>query len=159
MRPLHILLAAAVGALLTASAAPRRQSTMAKSLKPSEATAAAAAGRDTVATPGAEVIAIDGYQKVLRAYRESMFVTNNTADTLVGLRLDLRYTAAADGRQLHRRQKLVECTVPPGERRNITFGSWDSQRQFYYIRSPRPKRAKGEPYDVEIRVEAAFFKR
>lgn len=155
MKQINSLLAIVFVALLTVSAAPRRQSTIAKGLKPAE-TVVPTSGIDSVVAPGRSLITVDGYQKVLRAYRESMFVVNHTSDTLVGLRLDITYTTPA-GVQLHRRQKTVECIVPPGERRNITIPSWDTQRQFYYIGSPRPKRAKGSPYAADIKVAAAYF--
>ncbi len=156
MNHLRIILIIIAAALCTAAAAPRRQSTIAKGLKPAAQTVPSTARIDTLTSPAASAVRIDGYQKVLRAYRESMFVDNLTPDTLVGVSLELTYTTPA-GEQLHKRRKDVECTVPPGERRNITIPSWDTQRQFYYVGAPRPKRAKGSPYAVSIKIVAAYF--
>ncbi len=153
---LNVLLTVFAVSTWSFDASAKRQRTTRSKLKihatVTEGDTAPTAGNDTIwcgkSAPG---IVIAGYDKPLRSTNESLFVTNNTADTIKGLGLQLNYYDGKQ-RQLHSREVKVTCVVPPNETRNTYFRSWDKQHSFYYHRSARPQKAVGEPYNVKYRV-------
>lgn len=108
---------------------------------------------DTIApTPG--TVRITGFEKTIRARKESFLLTNNTADTLQSVCVDIEYRDTR-GRQLHRRQVWVAASVPPGQTRRCDIPSWDRQQTYYYRIHPRPRRSDAVPFDVSISVPVA----
>lgn len=90
-----------------------------------------------------------GYDKTLRANRETLFITNGSQTAAVaGVFFTIEYLDT-QGRQLHRRRVQRHVDLPPGETRRIDIPSWDRQCSFYYRRSTRP-RTSAIPYDVRI---------
>lgn len=151
---LNILLTL-LACLVCTDASAKRQRTTRNKLKVQSSTAASdTAGiyTDTIwcgkSAPG---IVISGYDKPLRSTSESLFMTNNTTDTIKSIRLQMNYYDNKH-RQLHSREVTLNCVIPPGETRNTYFRSWDRQHSFYYHKSARPRNAVGEPYDVKYRV-------
>lgn len=109
---------------------------------------------DTVAAPEAGTVKLSGYDKTLRANRESFFVTNALPDSSTIIALDLTFDYCdMSGRQLHKVTRTVRCDIPFGETRNLSVASWDKQHTFYYYLSPAPARSAGTPFRVTSTVE------
>lgn len=102
-------------------------------------------------TPREGDIVCSGYDKPNRANRETFFVTNNTTDTVSELNLTFTYFDL-QGRQLHSATHSVTVLLPPGETRNVSVRSWDSNNSFHYELSPAPKRRASTPYRVRSRI-------
>lgn len=161
MKPLSRITLPVCAALLLAAAlcAPdldaRRNRATRTRLRPAQHEVPEAPKADTLVslTPAEGDITLSGYDKPLRSSVESMFVTNNTADTVTALRLSCTYTDL-HGRQLHSRTVDTDVELLPGSTRQITFPSWDRQHSFYYRRSQKPRRSEATPYDFRCRVTA-----
>lgn len=110
---------------------------------------------DTV-VPSAGMIIVSGFDKPLRSYRESVFITNRSRRRLTGVKLTISYLDA-DGRLLHRAVQSLSTDIPAGETRQLTFPSWDRQQAFYYELSSKPRRSDGTPFSVAITADAAIF--
>lgn len=152
MRPLTIILA--VLCLVAASARERRQTTRVSPRRTSAPSAYVALAADTIAR---NLIAVTGYEKPLRARKETFMVHNaHPADTLQELTLELTYMTV-DGAMLHRRSVTVYPQIPPGQRHMVTTPSWDVNTVFYYHLN-KPVRAYGQatPYTVSITVTEAL---
>ncbi len=108
---------------------------------------------DTI-VPATGSVRIAGFEKTLRARKESFFMTNNTGDTLNKVCLEIRYRDVK-GRQLHNRTLWVDAELPPGGTRHYDIPAWDRQQTFYYRIHPRPKRSDAVPFDVDITVTSA----
>ncbi len=154
----RILLLLAALALTVAHAAPR------KGKKPDPArktrtTAKAAASAttidcDTIAFPGPDSVEVAGFEKTLRATKESMIVTNNTSHEITAIGLDITYLDMK-GRMLHRTTRSIQLPegLPPGESRMVSIPAFDRQGLFYYHLSPKPRRAtQATPFRVAVTV-------
>lgn len=109
---------------------------------------------DTIVAPADSLIRLSGYDKTLRANRESFFVTNELPDSVTVIELCLTFDYMdLSGRQLHRLTRTVKCDVPSGQTRNLSVPSWDKQHTFYYYMSPAPRRVQATPYMVRSTVE------
>lgn len=105
---------------------------------------------DTV-TVGIETsVTLSGYEKPLRASKETILVTNaDTVRTLDELTFIIEYKTTA-GRMLHKRTVTVYPLTEPGETRLVTFPTWDINRLFYYhLNQPRTN-SQATPYTVSI---------
>lgn len=123
----------------------------------SEGTTHSATAYDTVSSPEASAISVNGYDKPLRSRRETFFTTNNTDRNLARIAFTIRYFDARQ-RQLHQTKHNIPADIPAGETRQISVPSWDHQFNFYYIRSTIPQRAQqATPYDVRISIDTLFF--
>ncbi|MDE5744303.1 MAG: hypothetical protein K2H84_01425 [Paramuribaculum sp.] len=108
--------------------------------------------------PSPGMIRLSGYDKPLRSYRESIYITNASRRPLRFINLEITYLDE-QGKQLHRRNVKLNVTVPAGETRQLTFSSWDKQRNMYYVKSGKPRTSDGTPYSIAARViEAAYGK-
>ena len=121
------------------------QRTTRKGLEPRENLSAIALG-DTIKSPSTDILKISGYDKPLNSHKETFFVTNNGARAIVGINITFNYFDNQN-RQLHQATKTVNCTIPPGETRQLSISSWDKQKSFYYHRSAKPRR-QATPYSV-----------
>lgn len=101
-------------------------------------------------------ITISGYDKPLTSHYETLFATNNHSDTILSITIQLNYTTLS-GQQLHARQVNIPCNIPSGETRQLQFKSWDTQFNFYYYLSPRP-RHRSTPYKATHRIISATIK-
>ena len=118
-----------------------------------------AALTDTVVSPKAHTIDINGYDKPLRSRRETFFATNNSKRTTEAIAVTITYFDKSH-RQLHERKASLPLVIPAGETRRASLKSWDSELSFYYIRSSVPSRAEqATPYEVKITVDTIFFAR
>lgn len=107
---------------------------------------------DTVAiNPSSRKIIISGYDKPLKSSKETFFITNNTTNNILGLRVSLEYIDAK-GRTLHKRDHHLNINIPVGETRQAAIKSWDVQRSFYYKLSSKPRKADATPYDVNYQI-------
>ncbi|MCH5245343.1 MAG: hypothetical protein J1E84_02680 [Muribaculaceae bacterium] len=111
---------------------------------------------DTISPRDGDIV-LNGYDKPLHTRYETVFVTNNLHSELQSIKLNIQYRDLA-GRQLHQTEQWVNCTVPPGQTRMITFNSWDKQQSFYYRHSRLPARSKGTAYDIFVSIPAAVVK-
>ena len=99
-----------------------------------------------VATPGQ--ITVSGYDKPLRSYGESFFVTNATRQRLSAVIFDIHYLDL-QGRQLHNRRATVTADI----------SSWDKRQTFYYHLGPKPKTRGVTPFAVRITPVAFVVRR
>ncbi|MBO4995076.1 MAG: hypothetical protein J6C78_03830 [Muribaculaceae bacterium] len=121
-------------------------------LRANAATTVKEATYDTLTlAPDQSMIRLSGYDKPLRSRHETMFVSNNSPDTIFGLSIDITYLDT-NNRTLHSRNVAIDCCMPPSSTQIIKFKSWDVQNAFYYKLSPKPTRSSGTPYDVSCRI-------
>ncbi len=109
-----------------------------------------------VPSPG--MIRLSGYDKPLRSTKESIFVTNASRRTLRFIDLEITYFDES-GRQMHKRNIKLSVNIPGGETRQLTFPSWDKQRNLYYVRSGKPRISDGTPYSISAKVIQAAYPR
>lgn len=147
-----ILLLMAIMIAASASAQTRRSDKRPLPTRERIAPAIPATAFDTIFAPTDSTVRLAGFEKPLRSYRESLFVRNNSDDTIKGLRLTLDYRDPNGNAQLHSRTVTLHDTIPPHSTRHIHFASWDRQNAFYYIHSSRPLRAQASPFDVRIDI-------
>lgn len=98
----------------------------------------------------ADSVAVVGYDKPMRASRETFFVVNHTGRRLGVVNVTFAYYDLT-GRMLHAVTVDVKCDIPAGETRQLSIPTWDIQRLHYYWASPAPRRG-GTPYDVRHMV-------
>ncbi|MDE6135836.1 MAG: FxLYD domain-containing protein [Muribaculaceae bacterium] len=141
------------------------QNTTRHRLRPAPATPAESsassneAATDTIVSPKAHLLELNGFDKPLRSRRETFFVTNNTPAKVTAVAFTMTYYDQS-GRMLHSVPARVNIDIPAGETRQASIKSWDSQQAFYYIRSAVPARtAQATPFDVSIRIDTVFTAR
>lgn len=105
---------------------------------------------DTITSAPDSVVAIKGYDKPLNSTKETFFATNKGERTIVGINITFNYFDNQN-RQLHQVTKTINCSIPPGETRQLSISSWDKQKAFYYYRSPQPRR-QATPYKVSHNI-------
>ena len=134
----------------TPSSSARRQRTTRLNLKTSDRNTMAQLQYDTLNVDSAEV-KFSGYEKPLRSHRETMFVANNSKDTIKAMTLSIGYYDTS-GNMLHQREVNITTNIIPGQRRMIDFPSWDKQQVFYYIKSVPSSRTRGSatPYTITV---------
>jgi len=105
---------------------------------------------DTIAGP-THAISISGYEKTLRSTRESFFAANNlTGSRIISITLTIDYRDMA-GNQLHQRSVTIPADIPPGQRRQLYFPTWDKHHVMYYHSSAPPRTsAQATPYTVTL---------
>lgn len=106
---------------------------------------------DTIRTISRDDIQLSGYDKPLRTSRETILVTNSTAQPVGGLAVTIKYMDM-QGRQLHERTDTVMAEIPGCATRMVHLSTWDSQHSYYYHRGQRPRTAGVTPYDISARV-------
>lgn len=105
---------------------------------------------DTIRDADTNVIEIAGYDKPLNSNKETFFATNRGKATIVSIGITFNYFDTQK-RQLHQVTKTINCSIPPGETRQLSISSWDKQKAFYYYRSPQPRR-QATPYKVSHNI-------
>lgn len=100
-------------------------------------------------------IKFSGYDKPLRATKETVFITNNSPHRLIAVSFITQYVDTS-GRQLHSISRKVAVDIPSGETRRIDFKSWDVQKSFYFVGSRRP-RTSAIPYNIRIIPEYIYY--
>lgn len=106
----------------------------------------AIANIDTLRNASTSVVEISGYDKPLSSHLETFFVTNKGNNTVKAINITFNYFDRKN-RQLHSVTKTIDCSIPPGQTRQISTPSWDKQKSFYYYRSAKPRR-QATPYSV-----------
>ena len=107
---------------------------------------------DTIAIdPSSNQIMIAGYDKPLRASKETFFVRNHTSNHIRGLRICFEYIDSK-GRVLHKRECHITIDIPAGETRQAATPSWDIQKSFYYKFSNKPRKSDATPFDVKCKI-------
>ncbi len=151
-----VLLAVAV-TLVAVVASGQRQSSRRGKLKPSVAVQVSGSQCppfDTVAVAEG-MVSFAGYEKTLRATRETVFLSNLSPKEVARVVFRVTYYDA-QGRQLHVARHDMYAPVPSGETRRLDFPTWDRQYTFYYVGSPRP-RVPAIPYSVKIHPDTLVF--
>lgn len=113
-----------------------------------------AAADTVVLSPGMATLA--GYDKPLRSNKESIYLTNATRRRLSYIEIEITYFDES-GRQLHKRTVSQTVDIPAGETRQLTFASWDKQRNMYYTLSGKPRTSNGTPYTISARATRAIY--
>ena len=103
-------------------------------------------------------VCVSGYDKPLRSYGESFFVTNATRQRFSAVVFDIRYLDL-QGRQLHNRRVAVAADIPAGETRRVDISSWDKRQTFYYHLGPKPRTRGVTPFAVRITPVAFVVRR
>lgn len=142
---------------LAGSLSAQRHNTIRKGLKVDRGVLTSGVISDALDTVAASVdsVKFTGYEKTLRATRETVFVTNLAAREIDRLIFTVTYLDT-QGRVLHRARKNLYGGIPPGETRKMDFPTWDRQFAFYYIGSPRP-RVSARPYNVRIVADTIIY--
>ncbi len=109
----------------------------------------------TVITDSA--IIFTGYDKPIGADRESVFIINNSGQTIDKINITIDYFDILD-RKLTSRTLNIIYSIPDKETRLVAFKTWDIQHSFYYYKSRKP-RTQATPYKVTININKAFTKK
>ncbi len=96
-----------------------------------------------------------GFDKTASSGIESFFIINGLDSTLTRVGVDIMYLDMK-GRELHRRECRIDCTIPAQETRRVDVKTWDTQKSFYYHKSAKPKR-QATPFDVKIELTSLEF--
>lgn len=151
---MYRLTAICVGICICFGVAAQRRNTTAKHLKPLHEAKTIATEADTlVCSPGDLVFS--GYDKTLRANKETFFVSNHTSTDIFKIIFRIEYFDM-QGRQLHLRRCERNVEIPAGDTRCIDIPTWDKQGSFYFIGSRRP-RVSGVPYSVKINADTIII--
>ena len=127
------------------SASAQRTTRKGLKVKPSTDSIAIAKS-DTLINASTSVIELSGYDKPLSSHLETFFVTNKGCNTVKAINITFNYFDRKN-RQLHSVKKTIDCSIPPGQTRQISTPSWDKQKSFYYYRSAKPRR-QATPYSI-----------
>lgn len=101
-----------------------------------------------------QAIRLHGYDKTRDAFKESLFVTNNSEEHLIKLTIQINYQDMNDT-ELHSATHTLPCDIPPGATRRLNFPSWDKQQVFHYHKSKAPLRTPSTPYKITAQVLSA----
>ncbi len=107
---------------------------------------------DTLRGAPCDSVLLSGYDKPLRASRETLFVTNRLDVPLTAVGIRLIYSDMS-GRLLHRRTVCARVLLEPGETRMVSIPTWDTNRSFFYHRGARPRVSGVTPYGVDAAVD------
>ncbi len=121
-----------------------------RGLRAKVSTEAVTAVADTVIPDSGKVV-ISGFDKPLRSAKETFFVSNGCDREISTIAIHFVYYDM-DGRQLHASDKVIHCSIPPGETRQLSVKAWDLQQSFYFCQSVKPRRDRAIPFSVKYRV-------
>lgn len=93
-------------------------------------------------------ISFSGYDKPYNSNRETFLITNDSPQHVSAIEVRLTYRDL-QGRMLHSRDEKITIAIPPGETRQTSIKSFDTQSTYYYTKS-RPPRNGGQPFEVSI---------
>lgn len=93
-------------------------------------------------------VRISGYDKPLRARRESMIVTNCGTQPFDSVALTLTYCDNR-GTVLNTRKITISAPLAPGQAKAVSIRSWDVNNSYYYFLTP-PTRAAGSPFRLSV---------
>ncbi len=110
--------------------------------------------RDTIIHPQNK-IRFCGYEKSLRATKETIFIENLCDSTISNIAFTIKYLDS-NGRQLHQRGINLKTDIPPRNARRFDLKSWDTQKSFYYIYGEKPRKS-ATPYDITISADTIII--
>ena len=150
------VMALAVMAALACGMSAQAQQTTRKRLKKSEkieTKASISVAYVTISGASAEaMVELTGYEKPLRANRETFMLRNLGEKRLIEGEFELTYYDMK-GNMLHRRTVRTALDIPAGERRMVSLRPWDVNRMFYYhLNRPQRTSAQATPYTVKLRM-------
>lgn len=113
---------------------------------------------DSISDGVDSLVRLSGYEKTLRSRQENVYAANlSDSLTIKSVRVKIEYHDMK-GRQLHSRQVNIPYDIPPGERRLLSFPTWDRQFVMYYRHSaPTRTSAQATAYDVIIQPVSVTF--
>lgn len=155
LRNVIIFFAALLSVVISATA-QRRNSLSPRLHALPAASAAAPEGADTLACGRGDLV-FSGYDKPLRASRETLFITNHMSADVSRAVFHIEYFDL-QGRQIHRRRCSVAVDLPAGETRCVHLPAWDRQGTYYFRGSRRPK-VSGVPYTVAVTPDSVVILR
>lgn len=97
-----------------------------------------------------------GYEKTLRATKETLFIENLSDSTITALSLSIEYLDT-NGRQIHHRSIKQPVEIPSRQTRRIDIKSWDTQKTYYYVKGERPRKS-ATPYDIKIKTDTLYIR-
>lgn len=100
-------------------------------------------------------ISVTKYDKPAASDVETMFVSNGTDRTLLGIMTEISYRDMS-GALLHRRAEFIRVSIPAGETRMVSLRSWDKQKSFHFHTSRKARRVT-TPYKVDISVGTIYL--
>lgn len=110
---------------------------------------------DTLFTPDVPftsmAVSMHGYSKRLGDTKECFILRNETCNYRISRVVIKLVYSLESGREIYRRDEVVECNLPPGATQVITVKSFDKNKHYYYYTMP-PRRASGTPYRVQYDV-------
>ncbi len=151
-----IIVLIAILSVAVSATAQRRNSLSPRLHALAAASAAAPEGADTLACARGDLV-FSGYDKPLRASRETLFITNHMSADVVRAVFHIEYFDL-QGRQIHRRRCSVAVDLPAGETRCVDLPAWDRQGTYYFRGSRRPK-VSGVPYTVAVTPDSVVILR
>lgn len=92
-----------------------------------------------------------GYEKTLRATKETIFIENLTDSTINAISFTIEYIDSS-GRKIHQRSLRHASLIPPRQTRRIDIPSWDTQKSYYYLKGDAPRKT-ATPYDIIITTD------
>lgn len=151
-----VILIIAMLSVAISAAAQRRNSLSPRLHALPAASAEAPESTDTLACARGDLV-FSGYDKPLRASRETLFLTNHMSADVVRTVFHIEYFDL-QGRQIHRRRCSVDVDLPAGETRCVDLPAWDRQGTYYFRGSRRP-RVSGVPYTVAVTPDSVVILR
>lgn len=97
-----------------------------------------------------DLIRFSGFDKPYNSTKETFLVTNNGPEFLGKIEIRLTYSDL-EGRMLHSRTMTLNADVPPGQTRQLTVKSFDTQKSYFYHKSKSP-RTGGQSFTVSIEL-------
>lgn len=155
MKPNKIIQLLTILLLQTPAGMADRVVTTRKHLKVAPTTfVAPPSNTDTIANPSG-ITRFCGYEKKLRASRETIFIENLSDSTIESISFTIDYLDTS-GRQIHRRSLRKETDIPPHQTRRLDIQSWDTQKSYYYIHGEHPRKS-ATPYDITITTDTLLL--
>ena len=103
----------------------------------------------------APLVVMKDYDKRASSTRESFIISNGSELLLTEIQLEITYLTDT-GEELHLREIVLPCYIPPGRNRKFDISSWDPQHSYRYYKSTPPRKSRASlpsiPYRISSRI-------
>ena len=103
----------------------------------------------------APLVVMKDYDKRASSTRESFIISNGSELLLTEIQLEITYLTDT-GEELHLREIVLPCYIPPGRNRKFDISSWDPQNSYRYYKSTPPRKSRASlpsiPYRISSRI-------